>query len=124
MHFISRVFDFVALLLYRMAKATGMSYKAVNILVYYYAIPLSWLVLIDIALDVYYCTVAGVLLIGLSFVWLRDFEKFSQVLFDRSELFLRWFKRLGTNYVAASVLICVALPLLIYALLIFYAFFR
>jgi hypothetical protein len=64
------------------------------------------------------------LLMGLSFVWLRDFEKFSQVLFDRSELFLRWFKRLGTNYVAASVLICVALPLLIYALLIFYAFFR
>ena len=48
---------------------------------------------------------------------INDFSSFSDDLFDRSVDFLNWFEIIGWNYIQASVIICVFLPVLIYFVL-------
>lgn len=55
------------------------------------------------------------------FIW-KDKMKFSDRCdwaFDKSVDFLLWFKRIGWNYIVSSVIICVVVPILIYAELIY-----
>ena len=39
--------------------------------------------------------------------------------FDKSVEFLQYFKKIGWNYIVSSVIICVAVPMLIYVELIY-----
>lgn len=55
------------------------------------------------------------------FLW-KDPMKFrdrSDWIFDKSVNFLLWFKKIDWNYVVSSVIICVVVPALIYAELIY-----
>ena len=111
---ISRVFQIVAASLYGMARATGLTYNEVNILVYYFLIPLSWIVMIDQILGFHSFKVSFVLVCIGFYLGCRDFRTYSDWLFAKSVDFLNLFNKVGSNYIASSVWICVAWPLLIY----------
>lgn len=114
------IFAIVAGVEHIIAKVTGLTYNEVNIIVYYLLIPLSWAVMID------FITMLPLLspmyIMGwIVFLW-KDPMKFrdrSDWIFDKSVNFLLWFKKIDWNYVVSSVIICVVVPALIYAELIY-----
>ena len=115
---IRQIFNRTAGLLLMISRRTGRTYNEINIIAYYFLIPFSWCVLLDLILDFHYFKVlsAGIC-IGF-YVACRDFRTFSDSLFEKSVGFLNWFNRWGSNYIATSVWICVVVPLLVYALLL------
>ena len=107
------VFSIVYRFLLWLSALTGLSYEAVNIVVYYYFIPALFCVLIDKVTKKHYFKVGFVIAVILSLIIIEDFEAFSQDLFDRSVDFLLLFNAVGLDYVQASVVICVAVPIAI-----------
>ena len=116
------VFDLVFLLLSWLSSITGLSYKAINIIAYYIVIPLIYLHLIDRLNGKHYFKIAFSIFIIISLLIIKDFEVFSQHLFDLSVKFLNWFNIIGWNYVEASVIICVLIPLILFIVLFYYAY--
>jgi hypothetical protein len=116
---ISRTFDFVANWLFAMSKKIGVSYNEMNIIVYFIFIPITWLFMIDILIPTY-----GFLSVTYGLIWniyllkLKNPSRSADRLFNKSVDFLNYFNRFGSNYVASSVIICVILPIIIYAVLI------
>ena len=103
-------------LLVDMAEASGLTYKEVNVLVWYFCIPLTWAILFDLISGNHrgklvagvICVVAGLTLY---------FTGLTEWLFDWScELLLG--SNVGGNYVNASVIICLFVPVVIYAIMI------
>ena len=114
------IFAVVAGLEHIIAKLTGATYNEVNIIVYYLLIPLSWAVMID------FITMLPLLspmyIVGwIVFLW-KDPMRFRDRCdwaFGKSVDFLLWFKKIGWNYIVSSVIICVVVPALVYAELIY-----
>lgn len=113
-HYITKAFQATANLLLRIAKAVGLSYNEVNIIVYYMLIPLVWCGMIDF--------IIGFPLF--SFVWVavcafaiykqrKRFKEWCDYLFFKSVDFLLWFKKWGWSYKKASVIICLIIPLIV-----------
>lgn len=116
---IRRVFGWVANLLIQIARFSGLTYNEINIICYYFLIPLSWTILFDIFVGQPYTTIL------LSLIWVgvivfkrKVFREWCDWLFRRSVDFLLWFNRWGGNYTLNSVVICVLFPIIIYAVLI------
>ena len=101
---------------------TGLTYNEINIIVYYFGIPFSWLCLLDIIFNFHYFKIAAVIFTLGFIVGCKNFKTYSDWLFDKSVAFLKYFNKFGSNYVASSVWICVSLPISIYAILIFFIF--
>ena len=102
------------------AKLTGATYNEVNIIVYYFLIPLSWAVMIDYITKMPFLSIMYIIA-WILFLW-KDPMKFRDRCdwaFMKSVDFLLWFKKIGWNYVVSSVIICVAIPILIYIELIY-----
>jgi len=119
---INKIFKLVANSLIVLARVTGLTYNQINILVYYFLIPFTWLVMLDEIFDFHYLKVAFIVFcIGFTF-GCRDFKKYSDWAFNRSVNFLNFFNRFGGNYYKSSVWICVAIPLLIYGFLTYLVF--
>ena len=114
------VFAIVAGIEHVIAKVTGLTYNEVNIIIYYLLIPLSWAVMID------FITMLPLLspmyIVGwIVFLW-KDplrFRDRCDWAFGKSVDFLLWFKKIGWNYIVSSVIICVVVPALVYAELIY-----
>lgn len=116
------IFKIIAGSLSLIAKRTGMTYNEINIIVYYFGIPFSWLWLLDLLFNFHYFKI-GFIIFTLGFiVGCRNFRTYSDWLFYKSVSFLKSFNRYGSNYVASSVLICVSLPIAVYAILLFLIF--
>lgn len=116
---IQPLFNLVANILQTTANLLKITYNEINIIVYYLLIPLSWCVMADVCLQFPICTplllgIWGVIIIK---TWGR-FSAWCDWAFHRSVDFLYYFNRWGGNYVLNSVIICVVIPLLIYALLL------
>lgn len=124
------IFGFVAAALLWIARKLHLTYNAVNVLVYYWLIPATWTFMIDWKLDCQ-ISLAGydgfipLLTVLLCFMWvgiilatMRFFGKWCDFIFNVSADFLNYFNRWGGNYVLNSVLICVAIPIIIYVILI------
>ena len=112
---IQKIFKTVADSLIWVGCKTGLTYNEVNILLYYLIIPLSWTTMFDCWVKKPYTTAA------LAFTWLgifiatrHNFREWCDWAFQDSVDFLNWFNRWGGNYVLNSVIICVAIPLIIY----------
>lgn len=105
------VFGVVAASLNILAKLIGMTYKEVNIIVYYFLIPLSWFLLL-------HWTIASILYIGLWMILIytkrKFFKEWCDCAFDLSVIFLLKFQKIGWNYWESSVIICVIIPAIIY----------
>lgn len=111
------VFDWTAQALDKVAKRLHLTYNEVNIIVYFMLIPLTWMVMVDFIVHCWpLLTViwAAICLIGCG--WhLHDFRQWCDRVFNQSVNFLLWFRCIGWNYYKASDIICVAVPLLVYA---------
>jgi hypothetical protein len=114
------IFRIVAGALWLMGRVTGRTYNEMNIIVYYFLIPYSWLLMLDAILGFHYCAIVGGVFYFLFWIAIKNFRLFCDDLFKLSEMFLNSFNKFGSNYVASSVWICVAVPLVIYGALIYY----
>ena len=132
------IFGLVAALLALLAKLFRITYKEMNIFVYYFAIPITWCRMLDSILGtiVHYTsyteeeivslgavrymaipvlTVLYCLLWGFIVYYNRHgFRAWCERAFDNSVKFLLWFKVIGWNYYVSSVIICVVIPVLVY----------
>lgn len=100
------------------AEALHLTYNEVNIIVYYMLVPLSWCIMLDVIIGL--PIFSPLLIVGEGIIlWhhRHDFSKFCDIAFKKSQDFLLWFKRIGWNYCVSSVIICVIVPLIIYAAL-------
>lgn len=117
---ITQTFRLVATVLYNIATLLGMTYNEVNILAYYLLIPLTWTVMLDKYIGLPLTT--GALLyiwIGIRIGTWGHFREWCDWAFIRSVDFLNYFNHWGGNYVLNSVIICVVIPVLVYAGLAF-----
>ena len=117
---ITNVFNKTAQALQNIAQKVNLTYNEVNIIVYYIIVPLSWFVMLDFILKCWPLLSALWALICISVIWWhrRDFSRRCDMVFDKSVAFLLWFRCIGWDYYKDSVIICVALPIIIYALLL------
>ena len=113
------VFGIVAAGLNLIAKALHMTYNEINIIVYYLIIPLSWCIMLDFIIGLPITTPIWILL-WTYIIWSKRkfFKEWCDAVFKLSVDFLLKFQRIGWNYWKASVIICVVVPLIIYAVLI------
>ena len=107
------IFKLVRDFLVFLSLLTNKTYREVNIIVYYYIIPFLYLGLIDYKIETHLLKVVFLISACLSFFLIKDFEKFSNSLFDKSVFFLRLFERVGWSYIVSSVIICVFFPVII-----------
>lgn len=116
---IKRIFTLVALSLDCIGQKCGMTYNEVNILVYYLLIPLSWCIIFDCWTGLPITSIVLLLIwVGIFIATHHNFRQWCDMRFMDSVDFLNWFNRWGGNYILNSVIICVVLPLIIYAVLI------
>lgn len=113
------IFKKVANNLLYISRKTGFTYNEINIIVYFFFIPFSWLVLLDILFQFYYFKISFLIFIVGFISGCRNFRTYSDWLFNKSVSFLKYFNKFGFNYVKASVWICVSIPIIIYAFLLF-----
>ena len=132
------IFGLVAALLALLAKLFRITYKEMNIFVYYFAIPITWCRMLDSifgtiiqdpsyteeeivslgavrymaipVLTVLYCLLWGFIV----YYNRHGFRAWCERAFDNSVKFLLWFKVIGWNYYVSSVIICVVIPVLVY----------
>jgi hypothetical protein len=108
-----KIFDFVYRSLKWLEELSGFSYEAVNIIIWFILLPTIFVLLIERILKTNYLKIAFVLIVLITLLVTPDFEVFSKTLFQKSVAFLNGFEYLGLNYIQASVLVCVILPLLV-----------
>jgi hypothetical protein len=93
---VNLIFRIVASILSSIARITGLTYKEINIIVYYFLIPFSWLWLLDVIFDVNYFKIAFVVFCLGFAAGCRNFRKYSDWLFNKSVLFLNYFNKFGS----------------------------
>ncbi len=118
------IFTYTYEILLWMADLTGFSYKEINIIMWFIIIPLSWMLLLDKIYQKKIVTIIFSVLVAILLITIPDFTVFCDWLFQKSVDFLNIFNTVGSNYVASSVIICVFIPVVIYAILIWKAFFK
>ncbi len=101
------------------SKISGLTYHEVNIIVYFIIIPAFFIFLISKIFKKKALFVGFLILVVLTIIIVPDFAQFSTNLFDKSIGFLKWFDNIGLNYIQASVVICVIIPILIFIFLIY-----
>jgi hypothetical protein len=114
----AEIFRLVYELLLWLAVQTGLSYEAINIVAYFFVVPLVFFILLDRILRTWFFSVFFLLATAVFLVVIGDFEQFSRALFADSVRFLQSFGFLGWDYTEASVWICVILPGLVLLVMI------
>ena len=123
---ITRLFNFVAIKLFHLAKSLHLTYNEINIIVYYFIIPLTWCIMLDLIIKKPICTPFWTILCLIVYlVKKKNFSGWCDWFFMKSADFLNSFHLLGWNYEKASVIICVVVPIIIYIILgiLFYSLF-
>jgi hypothetical protein len=82
---------------------TRLTYNEINIIVYYFIIPFTWIILLDIIFNFHYLKISFAFFCLGFFVGCRDFKKYSNWAFNKSVDFLNYFNRFGRNYYKSSV---------------------
>lgn len=93
-----------------MAALTGLTYAEINVIVYFMILPFLFATMLDGILRCHWLKLAVVAGWALVLFAIPDFGGFSERLFASSVTFLLLFGRIGLDYTAASVLLCVVLP--------------
>jgi hypothetical protein len=116
------IFRIVADSLNWIGSVTGFTYNEINIIVYYIILPFVYVALVDRIFKKHFLKFIYVMAWGLLIILIPNFSAFSDALFQYSVDFLLWFGHVGLNYVAASVVICVIIPGLVFAVLCLFSF--
>ena len=115
---IEKIFDIVATALMKTATFLHLTYNEINIIVYFFIIPLTWCIMLDRIFKTYYISCAWTAFCLILFlVKIKSFSTWCDTLFDKSVNFLLSFEAIGWDYSTASVIICVVIPILIYIVL-------
>uniref|UniRef100_UPI0040497802 hypothetical protein n=1 Tax=Flavobacterium sp. TaxID=239 RepID=UPI0040497802 len=117
----NKTFQLVYEFLKWFSKISGFTYHEVNIIVYFIIIPAVFIYLIGSILKRKVVIKIYAILVLIALILIPDFELFSTQLFNKSVDFLNWFDIIGLNYVQASVVICVIIPIIIVFLLVYYS---
>ena len=112
--FVSKLFWWVAKSLQSIARILHLSYNEINIFVYYLLIPLSWCIMLDCLIGMPITTLLLVAVWAVIFLKVKSFSEWCDKGFKLSQRFICLFG----EYVKYSVIICVFIPVLIYAVLI------
>ena len=115
------LFNLVYHLLLGISKATGLTYNEINIIVFYFVIPMIYFAMIDEILKKHTCK-SLLIILSISILFFTDFRKFSDWLFSESVGFLLSFQAIGWNYIVASVIICVFVPAALFVVLFYYSY--
>ena len=116
------VFRIVADSLQWLSSVTGFSYNEINIIAYFIILPFIYVALVDRILRKHFLKITFVIFWVALVSLTADFSAFSDALFEHSVDFLLFFERFGLDYISASVVICVVLPALVFAVLCLLAF--
>lgn len=114
----AKIFDIIYQFLTWISAFTGLTYREVNIVIYFIVIPAFFFYLISRITKQKWVILSFLLIMSVGLVIIQDFESFSSNVFDLSVDLLNWFEIVGLNYVQASVVICVIVPILILLLLL------
>ena len=117
------IFNLVVWILLKISSATGLTYNEINIIVYFFIIPMIYIFMIDKMLKRHILKISF-LVISILVLLIFDFHQFSDILFYASRNFLLSFGLIGLNYVVASVIICVVIPTIIFLVLLYLSFFK
>ena len=112
--FVSKLFWWVAKSLQSIARILHLSYNEINIIVYYLLIPLSWCIMLDCLIGMPITTLLLIAVWAVIFLKVKSFSEWCDKGFKLSQRFICLFG----EYVKYSVIICVFIPVLIYAVLI------
>ena len=114
------IFNLTASALKKLSRITGFTYNEINIIIYYFIIPFTWCIMLDIIFDIHFMKLTFILVaIGFK-IGCRDFKTISDWAFYESVRFLNYFNRFGSNYYKSSVWVCVSLPVLVYIVLVYF----
>ena len=113
-YMIQSIFQIVAKILLKIAQKMNLTYNEVNILVYYLVIPLSWCIMIDCLIGMPVTTLLLIVVWAVIFLKVKSFSEWCDKGFKQSQRFILFFG----EYEKYSVIICVLIPILIYAILI------
>ena len=116
---VTLIFNFVANQLHILARKLNLTYNQINVIVYFFIIPLTWTILIDTYFESYFCTLLFIIFMLGFRVGCTNFKTYADLLFLKSVHFLNYFNRFGSNYYKTSVWICVLVPVLIYIFLFY-----
>lgn len=105
-----------------LCQITGLSYEELNVIIWYVGVPLIYCLLLDKIIRKPILSPTFVLFTVVFYLSLASPSQFADKLFIESVDFLLSFSRIGIDYDLASVLICVWLPLLVFAVLFSIAF--
>lgn len=108
---IDATFQAVAKGLYYSGTLINLSYNEMNILVYFVIIPLIWAYMIDNMFRFHYVKWSYALVCLFVCLATNNLSTFCNDLFYACVIFLNLFRPIGIDYVAASVLFCVVLPI-------------
>ena len=116
---ITRTFNLTAQILLNIAKKLNLTYNEVNVITYYMIVPMTWLVMFDFIINCWPLLTIIWIAACLTISWWhrKDFNSWCDIVFQKSVDFLLWFKHFGWNYYKAAVIICVIIPIFIYATL-------
>jgi hypothetical protein len=130
------LFNLVAGILYMIAYLTGFTYVEVNIIVYYIIIPITWIIMLDAIFKFHYLKIATLLIGLIASFFVKDFTGLCVWAFQKSVLLLNLPHSvkvdgitatqipiadiMGPTYVTNSLIICVLVPTLIYAILTYF----
>ena len=105
-----------------LCQITGLSYEELNVIIWYFGVPLIYLLLLDKIIKRPILSPAFVVFTVILHFSLPSPSLFADRLFIGSVKFLQSFSSIGIDYDFASVLICVWLPMLVFAVLFSIAF--
>ena len=113
------IFKIVYDILKWISKISGFTYHEVNIIVYFIIIPAIFIYILERIIKTNYLKIGFGVLVLLTIIIVPDFSIFSTSLFKKSVNFLNWFSIIGLNYIQASVVVCVIVPLIILGFLMY-----
>ncbi len=117
---IERIFQWEVIQLLKLAGMFKLSYHEINIILYFFVVPFTWFLMLDALFQFHYLKLSFAFLCIGFFTGCSDFKPFATSFYRKSVQFLLYFNRFGSNYIASSVLICLVVPICIYALLIYF----
>lgn len=117
-------FQIVYSLLQWISEISGFTYNEVNIIAYYIILPFAYVFLADRLFKTHVLKIVYIVGMAASLLFIKDFSKFSDWLFQKSVDFLLSFEFLGWNYIVSSVLICVVFPGIIFLVMFHFSYPR
>jgi hypothetical protein len=115
-----QLFWYIVWLFKAICHSTGLTYEALNVIVYCVLIPYSWAVLSATRLRRWLFLITATSLLAVVVVWLQSQQAFVKTFYDRQISFLYWMVSLDeSRYIHISLVIGIAVPVLLYGFLIF-----